>query len=99
MHLSGSGPNTNSICRLPMTIGRSFLSNSGSAIPAPWSAAVSNGGVIHGNLKAISTLVLIIVLSMVLVFITLLVPSVPSIRQVEPQIALVGSTYFLLIGL
>jgi hypothetical protein len=59
----------------------------------------SKDGVVHGNLKAVSTLGTIIVLSLVLVFITLLVPSLPSLRRVEPRIALLGSAYFLLIGL
>jgi hypothetical protein len=66
---------------------------------ALWNALKSDDGVVRGNLKAVSTLVLIIVLSMLLVFITILVPSLSSIRRVEPRIALLGSAYFLLIGL
>ena len=53
----------------------------------------------RGNLKAVSTLGLIILLSVGLVFITILVPSLPSIRHTEPRIAALGSAYFLLIGL
>ncbi|HET9688851.1 MAG TPA: hypothetical protein VFP79_16910, partial [Pseudolabrys sp.] len=56
-------------------------------------------GVIRGNFKAISTLAIIIVLSVLLVGATILVPSLPSLRHVELPIALLGSAYFLLIGL
>jgi hypothetical protein len=59
----------------------------------------SEDGVVRGNLKAVSTLGIIIVLSLALVFITILVPSLPSIRHVESRVALLGSAYFLLIGL
>jgi hypothetical protein len=62
-------------------------------------AVRSEDGVVRGNLKAVSTLAVIVVLSLALVFITILVPSLPSIRYVEPRIALLGSAYFLLIGL
>ena len=40
-------------------------------------------GVIRGNFKAVSTLAIIIILSLVLVFATILVPSLPSLRHVE----------------
>ena len=66
---------------------------------ALWNALKSDDGVVRGNLKSVSTLVLIIVLSMVLVFITTLIPSLSSIRRVDPRIAVFGSAYFLLIGL
>ena len=56
-------------------------------------------GVIRGNFKAVSTLAIIIILSLALVFATILVPSLPSLRHVELPIALLGSAYFLLIGL
>jgi hypothetical protein len=59
----------------------------------------SNDGVVRGNLKAMSTLAIIIILSLMLVLATILVPSLPSLRHVEPRIALLGSAYFLLIGL
>ena len=65
---------------------------------ALWSALKSANGVVHGNFKAVATLALIIGLSMLLVFITILVPSVSSIRQVYPGLATFGSAYFLLIG-
>jgi len=66
---------------------------------ALWSALKSDDGVLRGNLRALATLALIIMLSIVLVFITILIPSLPSIRQVHPRIATFGSAYFLLIGL
>jgi hypothetical protein len=66
---------------------------------ALWSALKSGDGVVRGNLYALATLALIIVLSIVLVFITILVPSLPSIRQVHPRVSIFGSAYFLLIGL
>ena len=63
------------------------------------SAMRADEGVIRGNFKAVSTLAIIIILSLVLVFATILVPSLPSLRHVELPIALLGSAYFLLIGL
>jgi hypothetical protein len=63
------------------------------------SAMRADEGVIRGNFKAISTLAIIIVLSLVLVFATILIPSLPSLRHVELPTALLGSAYFLLIGL
>jgi hypothetical protein len=42
--------------------------------------------------------VLVIALSMILVLITTIVPSLPSIRRVTPRIAALGSVYFVLIG-
>ena len=65
---------------------------------ALWSALKSADGVVHGNFKALATLTLIITLSIVLVFITILVPSISSVRQVHPGVATFGSAYFLLIG-
>jgi hypothetical protein len=59
----------------------------------------SDPGVVKGNLKALATLALITALSTGLVFLTILVPSLPSIRQTDPRIAMFGSAYFLLIGL
>jgi len=62
-------------------------------------AMSADEGVIRGNFKAVSTLAIIIILSLALVFATILVPSLPSLRHVELPIALLGSAYFLLIGL
>ena len=59
----------------------------------------SDAGVAKGNLKALATLALITGLSTALVFITILVPSLPSIRQTDFRVATFGSAYFLLIGL
>jgi len=61
-------------------------------------ASISADGVVRGNFKAASMLVLIILLSTYLVFITILLPSRAYIRRVEPQLATLGSAYFLLIG-
>jgi hypothetical protein len=63
------------------------------------SAMRADEGVIQGNFKAVSTLAIIIILSLLLVFATILVPSLPSLRHVDLPIALLGSAYFLLIGL
>jgi hypothetical protein len=62
-------------------------------------AMSADEGVIRGNFKAVSTLAIIIILSLALVFATILVPSLPSLRHVELPIALLGSAYLLLIGL
>ena len=79
---------------------RPFFFEQARLSPQALSNAMKSGaGVIHGNLKALSTLALITVLSIVLVFITILIPSLPSIRQTDPRIAIFGSAYFLLIGL
>jgi hypothetical protein len=63
------------------------------------SEAGADIGVVKGNLKALATLALITGLSIALVLITILVPSLPSIRQTDPSVATFGSAYFLLIGL
>jgi hypothetical protein len=56
-------------------------------------------GVLHGNLLASITLAVVVALSTILVLITTIVPSLPSIRRVTPRIAALGSVYFVLIGL
>jgi hypothetical protein len=66
---------------------------------ALWVAAASPDGVVSGNLRAASTLFGIILLSTVFAAMTILVPSLPSVRQVEARLAWFGSAYFLLIGL
>jgi hypothetical protein len=55
--------------------------------------------VVRGNLLATVTLAIIVVLSAVLVTLTIVVPSMPSLRQVLPRLAGLGTAYFLLIGL
>jgi len=62
-------------------------------------AMKSDDGVVRGNLKAMSTLALIILMSVVLVLETMLIPSLPSVRRVSLGLAVYGSAYFLLIGL
>src|SRR6266436_114977 len=64
-----------------------------------WLAHHLGYGVLHGNLVATITLTVIVALSTILVMITTIVPSLPSIRRVTPRIAVLGSIYFVLIGL
>jgi hypothetical protein len=59
----------------------------------------SKSGVVRGNLLATVTLVVVVTLSTILVLITTVVPSLPSIRRVKPRVAVLGSVYFVLIGL
>jgi len=55
--------------------------------------------VIVGNVVAVSTPFLLILLSLGAVIVTILLPIRSSIQQVEPRLAVLGSAYFLLIGL
>jgi len=64
-----------------------------------WLAHRLGYGVLHGNLAATITLAVVVALSTILVLITTIVPSLPSIRRVTPSIALLGTLYFVLIGL
>jgi hypothetical protein len=64
-----------------------------------WLALDSKSGVGSGNLVATITLAVVVTLSTILVLITTIVPSLPSIRRVTPRIAVLGSVYFVLIGL
>jgi hypothetical protein len=64
-----------------------------------WLAHHLGYGVLHGNLVATITLTVVVALSTILVLITTIVPSLPSIRRVTPRIAVLGSIYFVLIGL
>ena len=64
-----------------------------------WLAHHLGYGVMHGNLVATITLTIVVALSTILVLITTIVPSLPSIRRVTPRIAVLGSIYFVLIGL
>jgi hypothetical protein len=57
------------------------------------------GGVSSGNLLATITLTVVLALSTILVVITTIVPSLPSIRRVAPPLAVLGTVYFTLIGL
>jgi hypothetical protein len=56
-------------------------------------------GVTHGNLEAAKTIGIIVVLSLILVLSTMIVPSLPSVRQVPISLAWLGTLYFALIGL
>jgi hypothetical protein len=64
-----------------------------------WLALSSQSGVGRGNFVATITLVVVVALSTILVLITTIVPALPSIRRVTPRIAVLGSVYFILIGL
>ena len=56
-------------------------------------------GVIHGNFKAGRTIAVIMALSLALVLVTIIVPSLPSLRQTSRGLAALGTLYFALIGL
>jgi hypothetical protein len=56
-------------------------------------------GVIKGNLAATLTLLIIILLSLLLMALTIILPALPSARQVSPRLIAIGTAYFLLIGL
>jgi hypothetical protein len=64
-----------------------------------WLALSSIAGVANGNLVATVTIAVVIVLSAILVLISAVVPSLPSVRRVTPRMAVLGSGYFILIGL
>jgi hypothetical protein len=55
--------------------------------------------VILGNFLAMGTLFLLILLSLFAVFATIILPARSSINHIEPRLAILGSIYFLLIGL
>ena len=55
--------------------------------------------VVVGNLVAMSTLFLLILLSLLAVIVTIILPARSAIADVEPRLAIAGSAYFLLIGL
>jgi hypothetical protein len=55
--------------------------------------------VANGNLLATAVLTKIVLLSLLLVMFTIVVPSLPSVRQVSLGLAGFGTAYFLLIGL
>lgn len=52
-----------------------------------------------GNLIAVGTLFLVILLSAIVVVCVVVLPTRSAVRQVDRQLALIGSGYFLLIGL
>src|SRR5215813_2656968 len=62
-------------------------------------AMQARAGVISGNFDATITLLMIVLLSLVLVVLTIIVPALPSLRQVPARLVSLGSAYFALIGL
>ena len=54
---------------------------------------------IVGNFLAMGTLFLLILLSLFAVFVTIILPARSSINHIEPRLAILGTIYFLLIGL
>jgi hypothetical protein len=61
-------------------------------------AMEANSGVIKGNLAATITLLIIVLLSLILVLLTIILPALPSARQVSARLIGLGTAYFLLIG-
>ena len=59
----------------------------------------SGSGVVHGNLLATVTLLSIVVFSGLLVLFTMIIPSLPAVRQSPIVLARLGTLYFMLIGL
>ncbi len=64
-----------------------------------YSAGASGDGVIHGNFAAAKTIGIIVLLSTALVVLTMIVPALPSLRQIDGSAAAFGTLYFALIGL
>ncbi len=62
-------------------------------------AQASQDGVIRGNFEATRTIVIIVLLSTVLVLVTMILPSLPAVRQAKASLAWLGTFYFALIGL
>jgi hypothetical protein len=62
-------------------------------------AQTSPDGVIRGNYAAMKTIGLIVVMSAILVLVTMILPSLPALRQAPPTLAILGTLYFALIGL
>jgi hypothetical protein len=63
------------------------------------SAQAAKDGVIRGNLEATKTIGIIVLLSAVLVLVTMILPSLPAVRQAKASLAWLGTLYFALIGL
>lgn len=60
---------------------------------------VDSGSVWNGNLIAVATLFLVILLSAIVVVLVVVLPTRSAVRRVDRRLALIGSGYFLLIGL
>ena len=63
------------------------------------SAQGAPDGVISGNLAATKTIGLIVLLSAILALITMILPSLPALRQTKFSLGALGTLYFALIGL
>jgi len=61
-------------------------------------AFASSSGIRRGNLFATITVMTIVVLSAILVFFTVIIPSLPSVRQTSDQLARFGTAFFALLG-
>ena len=61
--------------------------------------ALGSGSGWNGNLIAVATLFLVILLSAIVVVVVVVLPTLSAVRKVDRRLALVGSGYFLLIGL
>ena len=61
-------------------------------------AALRESGVLHGNLTANLTLLTLVILSTVVVVMLIIGPAISSTRQSSAGMTLLGSAYFLLIG-
>jgi hypothetical protein len=62
-------------------------------------AAKSGDGILNGNLLATITLVVIVGFSGLLVLFTMIFPALPAVRRAPVGLAVLGTLYFLLIGL
>ncbi len=62
-------------------------------------AQAAPDGVIRGNFIAVKTIGLIVLLSAILVLVTMILPSLPALRQAKASLAWLGTLYFGLIGL
>ncbi|HYD04805.1 MAG TPA: hypothetical protein VEC60_03725 [Reyranella sp.] len=60
---------------------------------------LDSGSVWQGNLIAVSTLFLVILLSAIVVVLVIVLPTRQAVTEVDRRVALIGSGYFLLIGL
>ena len=61
--------------------------------------SLGSGSGWNGNLIAVTTLFLVILLSAIVVVVVVVLPTRSAVRQVDRRLALIGSGYFLLIGL
>jgi hypothetical protein len=64
-----------------------------------WRNGENSGGGWNGNLVAVATLFLVILLSAIVVVFVVVLPTRSAVRLVDRRLALIGSGYFLLIGL